>query len=83
MSEIVPRKPASQPNDDPGPAAMHLRGCPAHPSAAGIALSMRAKIDFFEEMVSFVVRFGARDRLASRRADEADVASPPVTTGAP
>lgn len=34
----------------------------------GIALSTRAKVDFFEEMVSFVARFGARDRLAGRRA---------------
>ena len=35
----------------------------------GIALSTRAKVDFFEEMVAFAVRFGARDRLADRRVD--------------
>ena len=29
----------------------------------GIALTTRAKIDFFEEMVALAVRFGARDRL--------------------
>lgn len=28
----------------------------------GIALSTRAKVDFFEEMVAFAFRFGARDR---------------------
>ena len=38
---------------------MHLR--------EGIALSTRAKVDFFEEMVAFAVRFGARDRLEGRR----------------
>lgn len=36
----------------------------------GIALSTRAKIDFFEEMVSLAVRFGAFDRLAARRVRE-------------
>jgi hypothetical protein len=30
----------------------------------GIALDTRAKVAFFEEMVSFAARFGARDRLA-------------------
>lgn len=29
----------------------------------GIALSTRAKIEFFEEMVTLALRFGARDRL--------------------
>lgn len=33
----------------------------------GIALSTRAKVEFFEEMVAFAVRFGARDRLEGRR----------------
>lgn len=33
----------------------------------GITLSTRAKVDFFEEMVAFAVRFGARDRLEGRR----------------
>lgn len=33
----------------------------------GIALSTRAKIDFFEEMVALAAHFGARDRLAGRR----------------
>lgn len=33
----------------------------------GIALSTRAKVDFFEEMVAFAVRFGARDRLEGLR----------------
>ena len=33
----------------------------------GMALSTAAKIAFFEEMVSFAVKFGARDRLAGRR----------------
>lgn len=32
----------------------------------GIALSTRAKVDFFEEMVAFAAKFGARDRLADR-----------------
>lgn len=38
----------------------------------GIALSTSAKVDFFEEMVSLAVRFGARDRLAGRRAAKRD-----------
>lgn len=38
----------------------------------GIALSTRAKADFFEEMVSFAVKFAARDRLADRRAKKTD-----------
>lgn len=42
----------------------------------GIALSTRAKVDFFEEMVSFAARFGAKDRLANRRAREPDIALP-------
>lgn len=33
----------------------------------GIALSTSAKIAFFEEIVSFAVKFGARDRLAANR----------------
>lgn len=36
----------------------------------GIALNTRAKIAFFEEMVSFAVHFGARDRLAASRVRE-------------
>lgn len=42
----------------------------------GIALSTRAKVDFFEEMVSFAFRFGARDRLADRRIKEPDETLP-------
>jgi hypothetical protein len=34
----------------------------------GIALSTRAKIAFFEEMVTLAVTVGAHDRLAARRA---------------
>ena len=36
----------------------------------GISLSTRAKVDFFEEMISFASRFGARDRLADCRIEE-------------
>ncbi len=36
----------------------------------GIALSTRAKVEFFEEMVNFAAKFGARDRLAVRRAKQ-------------
>ena len=36
----------------------------------GISLSTRAKVDFFEEMISFANRFGARDRLADCRSEE-------------
>lgn len=36
----------------------------------GITLSTRAKVDFFEEMVAFAVKFGARDYLANRRVEE-------------
>ena len=36
----------------------------------GIALSTAAKVAFFEEMVSFAARFGARDRLAANRVRE-------------
>lgn len=32
----------------------------------GIALSTQAKVDYFEEMVSLIVHFGARDRLMVR-----------------
>lgn len=32
----------------------------------GIALSTRAKVEYFEEMADFILRFGARDRLAVR-----------------
>jgi hypothetical protein len=32
----------------------------------GIALSTRAKVEYFEEMVAFIAHFGARDRLAVR-----------------
>lgn len=42
----------------------------------GIALSTRAKVDFFEEMVSFVLKFGARDRLADRRVNAPDETVP-------
>ena len=35
----------------------------------GIALDTRAKIAFFEEMVSLAHKFGARDRLAEQRAE--------------
>lgn len=45
----------------------------------GIALSTHAKIAFFEEMVSFAVKFGARDRLAANQDDVvtiSDAASP-------
>jgi len=38
----------------------------------GIALRTRAKVAFFEEMVTFAVSFGARDRLAGRRARQAN-----------
>ena len=33
----------------------------------GIALDTRAKVAFFEEMVSFAFQFGAVDKLAGRR----------------
>lgn len=52
---------------------MHLR--------TGIALSTGAKVAFFEEMVTFAVSFGARDRLAGRRADQAS-APPAAEAGA-
>ncbi len=42
----------------------------------GMALSTRAKIAFFEEMVTFATRFGARDRLAGRRPLERGRAEP-------
>ena len=32
----------------------------------GIALSTRAKVEYFEEMAEFALHFGARDRLAVR-----------------
>lgn len=38
----------------------------------GLKLSTSARVDFFEEMVTFAHRFGARDRLAGRnRSQEA------------
>jgi len=42
----------------------------------GIALSTRAKVEYFEEMVEFALYFGARDRLAVREpgSTEADPA---------
>lgn len=49
----------------------------------GMALSTSAKIAFFEEMVSFAVRFGARDRLAAGRVGEPDAASRPDTSAVP
>lgn len=47
----------------------------------GIALSTGAKVAFFEEMVTFAVRFGAYDRLTGRRAGQAS-APPAAETGA-
>lgn len=49
----------------------------------GIALSTGAKVAFFEEMVTFAAHFGARDRLAGRRAPQGSAAHPPAgaTTG--
>lgn len=44
----------------------------------GIALSTNDKVAFFEEMVTFAASFGARDRLAGRRASEAS--TPRITT---
>ena len=35
----------------------------------GIALSTAAKVAFFEEMVTFAMHFGARDRLAAQPSD--------------
>lgn len=49
----------------------------------GIALSTRAKVDFFEEMVAFAVRFGARDRLADRWVDARHEVSHSSTGGTP
>jgi hypothetical protein len=49
----------------------------------GIALSTRAKVDFFEEMVSLAVRFGARDRLAGRRGGAPGAAPRPGARDAP
>ena len=44
----------------------------------GIALSTADKIAFFEEMVDFILNFGARDRLAVREPEspDADAAVP-------
>lgn len=36
----------------------------------GMALSVSAKVAFFEEMVTLAVKFGATDRLADRRVAE-------------
>ena len=47
----------------------------------GIALSTRAKIAFFEEMVTLAMKFGARDRLAARRI--ATPEAPPVAEWPP
>lgn len=44
----------------------------------GIALSTQAKVDFFEEMVELIVRFGARDRLAEEHAVYSD--DPPTAS---
>lgn len=40
----------------------------------GIKLSTAAKIAFFEEMVSFAFKFGARDRLAEDRGNASNAA---------
>jgi len=47
----------------------------------GIALSTDDKVAFFEEMVAFAASFGARDRLAGRRASQASTPRP-TTDGA-
>lgn len=41
----------------------------------GIALSTRAKVDYFEEMVALIAHFGAHDRLAVH-----EPLSPPAQT---
>jgi hypothetical protein len=43
----------------------------------GIRMSTRAKVDFFEEMVSLVVATGARDRLAEPTAPAAAIVAAP------
>lgn len=43
----------------------------------GIALDTRAKIAFFEEMVSIAFKFGARDRLAGHRDAAEKMCAPP------
>ncbi|WP_407352163.1 hypothetical protein [Luteimonas sp. R10] len=42
----------------------------------GIALDTVAKVAFFEEMVAFAARFGARDRLADWRTVDSRGRSP-------
>jgi len=42
----------------------------------GIELSTAAKIDFFESMVSFALKFGARDRLEP---EDVPRGTPPAT----
>ena len=46
----------------------------------GIGLDTRAKVAFFEEMVSFAFQFGAVDKLAGRRASstESGVGARPI-----
>ena len=46
----------------------------------GVALSTSAKVAFFEEMVTFAISFGARDRLEGRRASHPSPPRP-VTDG--
>lgn len=41
----------------------------------GIALSTSAKVAFFEEMVTFAHKFGARDRLADSHDNERNAAA--------
>ena len=49
----------------------------------GIALDTRAKIAFFEEMVSLAVKFDARDRLADVRATAGAKTPTPTTRPSP
>ncbi len=46
----------------------------------GIALSTSAKVDFFEEMLSFALHFGARDRRV--RDGDQDASPVPVADDA-
>jgi len=70
LLESDPRRRAESPSSFEDVRRQQLRD--------GMALSTRAKVDFFEEMVSLAVRFGAFDRLrqlvvtADRREDSAD-----------
>lgn len=42
----------------------------------GIRLSTAAKVDFFEEMVTLAVHFGARNRTAERKSDPSGGVAP-------